>query len=254
MKNHIKNRIHISSIGENSAELAREAGLGLEIAEFCWAYHLDNGFLEKLEKTRELMRGIGSFWFHAPFAELSPCAIDPCARELAAFRYRQAIDAASELGVNRLVIHGGYIPQVYYPEYYVESAIDFYKGFLASIKTDVMIALENVMEPSPDTLVAIVNGVDDPRLGLCLDVGHANCNVSSLPPQEWIAPMKERLFHVHLHNNLGDKDLHLPLGEGVIDMEGIMDTLAEACPNATFTVENQYPRASIDWLHEKGYI
>ncbi len=55
-------------------------------------------------------------------------------------------------------------------------------------------------------------GVDDPRFGLCLDVGHANTRVSETPPLDWIAPMAPWLRHVHLHNNDGDWDLHDALG------------------------------------------
>jgi sugar phosphate isomerase/epimerase len=37
-----------------------------------------------------------------------------------------------------------------------------------------MFVLENVLEDSPDELIGIVQGVNDPRLRLCLDIGHAN--------------------------------------------------------------------------------
>ncbi|MBR4435933.1 MAG: sugar phosphate isomerase/epimerase [Clostridia bacterium] len=250
----ITHKLHLSTIGDDSVSLAKQHGVGLEIADFCWAYHLDNGYEERLERIKADMRGIGSFWLHAPFAELSPCAIDPRARELAAFRYRQAIDTALKLGISDLVFHGGYIPQVYYPEYYVESAIDFYKAFLKTVDAPVNIALENVMEPSPDMLVEIVKGVGDARLGLCLDAGHANCNVSSLPPMGWIEPMSPYLKHIHIHNNLGDKDLHSPLGEGTVPMVEFIDTVLSLCPTASFTVENQHCASSVEWLAQKGYI
>lgn len=63
-------------------------------------------------------------------------------------------------------------------------------------------------------LVQIAEQVNDPRLGLCLDVGHANTSVSRTPPMEWIGPMAPWLKHVHLHNNKGDWDLHDPAGTG----------------------------------------
>lgn len=63
------------------------------------------------------MAGLDRFWFHAPFAELAPCAIDPLVRQVTEKRYRQAADLAQDLGVRRLVIHGGFVPQVYFPEW-----------------------------------------------------------------------------------------------------------------------------------------
>lgn len=247
-------KLHISSIDERCALIAHEHGLGVEIAEFCWAYYIDNDRSEHIEKCRKMMAGSSSFWFHAPFAELAACAIDPRARELAMTRYLQSAQIAAELGINRLVIHGGYIPYVYYPETYVNQSIAFWKEFLEKTPETLIIALENVMEPTPEMLVQIADGVNSPRLGLCLDIGHANCIVSKMPPEEWIAPMAKRLFHVHIHDNLGENDLHLPLGEGSIRIEHILDTLLEACPKASFTLENMNAVPSISFLTERGYI
>ena len=61
-------------------------------------------------------------------------------------------------------------------------------GIPADVPADMTLALENVMEPSPETLVSIAAQIDDPRLGLCLDVGHANTCVSETPPMDWIVP------------------------------------------------------------------
>lgn len=167
--------------------LARENGLGLEIAAFCYAPNLEDPAV--LSAVRVDMAGLHRFWFHAPFAELAPCAIDPLVRQVTEKRYRQAADMARELGVRRLVIHGGFVPQVYFPEWYVEQSVLFWRDFLRQLPPDMTVALENVMEPEPRLLAEIARQVDDPRLGLCLDVGHANTFVSQVPPLEWVAPM-----------------------------------------------------------------
>lgn len=62
------------------------------------------------------------------------------------------------------------------------------------------------------------------------------------------------LRHVHLHNNVGDWDLHDPLGKGTIPMEQVLDTLLEQCPTATYTIENQDCAPSLDWLAQRGYL
>ena len=99
----------------------------------------------------------------------------------------------------------------------------------------------------------IARQVDDPRLGLCLDIGHVNTFVSRVPPLEWVAPMAPWLRHVHLHNNAGHDDLHDPLGQGTMAMEQVLDTILELCPAATFTLENQDCGPSLAWLREHGY-
>ena len=130
----------------------------------------------------------------------------------------------------------------------------FWRELLADVPESMVLAVENVMEPGPEMLVQIAEQVNDPRLGLCLDVGHANASTSKTPPLAWIAPMAPWLRHVHLHNNAGGWDLHDPLGKGTIPMEQVLDTLLEQCPAATYTIENQDCAPSLDWLAQRGYL
>ena len=45
---------------------------------------------------------------------------------------------------------------------------------MADQPEDFEICIENVLDDEPDMMVAIAKGCDDPRIGLCYDVGHAN--------------------------------------------------------------------------------
>lgn len=252
MARSLKDKLYLSGMDGQAAALARRWGAGYEITAFCYAPMLDTP--ETARQVRRDMEGVDRFWFHAPFAELTPCAIDPLVRQVAEKRLLQAAGQAADLGVTRMVCHGGFIPHVYYPEWYVEQSVLFWRALLDKLPENMTVALENVMEPSPETLVQIASGVDDPRLGLCLDVGHANTCVSDTPPLEWITPMAPWLRHVHLHSNVGDTDLHRALGEGSIPMEAVLDAVLRAAPEATFTIENQDCRPSLIWLAERGYI
>ena len=226
----LKKKLYLSGIDGRAAQLARENGLGYEIADFCYAPVLEDP--ARRAEVRAQMAGIDRFWLHAPFAELAPCAIDPLVREVTRTRYRQTVRLARELGVNRLIIHGGFVPQVYFPEWYIEQSVQFWREFLRELPDGMTVALENVMEPEPSLLAEIARQVDDARLGLCLDVGHANTFVSHVPPLEWIAPMAPWLRHVHIHNNAGQMDLHDPLGKGVIQMERVLDEIVRLAPAA----------------------
>ncbi len=210
---------------------------GAEIGRTCG----HGGCAGALQRDRPL-------WLHAPFAELSPCAIDPRVREVVMLRFRQTVQAALALGIRRIVVHSGYIPLVYFPEWFTARSVEFWREFLRGAPDGLCLALENVMEPGPDMLVQIAAGVDDPRFGLCLDVGHANTRVSETPPLDWIAPMAPWLRHVHLHNNDGDWDLHDVLGQGMIPMPDILAALAELSPAADYTIENQNCEPVPAWL------
>lgn len=248
----LQEKLHISGMDSRASSLARQWRLGYEAITFCYAPMLDDP--AALPRARRLTDGIDRLWLHAPFAELAPCAIDPLVRQTAQHRFRQTLAAAQSLGIRRVVFHGGFTPHIYFPEWYVEQSILFWREFLREVPPDFDLALENVMEPSPDTLVSIAAGVDDPRLGLCLDVGHANTCVSRTAPPDWIAPMAPYLRHIHLHNNQGQDDIHAPLEQGVIPMRAVIDAVLEQAPRATFTIENQNALPSLCWLAQQGYI
>ena len=247
-----RRRLLLSTMDQNAHTLAREYGLGLELADFTYAPWMEDP--ARVEAAREKTAGFSSLLFHGPFAELCPCAIDPKVRQVSLDRVVQAAELAESLGISRVLFHGGFIPLVYFPEWYVEQSVLFWKEALERIPGSVTLVVENVMEPGPETLVQIAQGVDDPRLGLCLDVGHANTIVGKVPPMGWIAPMAPYLRHVHLHNNKGEMDTHSPLGQGKIPMEAVLDQIITCSPEATFTIENQDCRDSVKFLLEKGYL
>ncbi len=247
-----RHRLLLSTMDEKAHLLAREYDLGLEMADFTYAPMMEDS--AAVENAKKKMEGLPAFLFHGPFAELCPCAIDPKVRRVSLDRVVQASELADSLGISRILFHGGFIPLVYFPVWYVEQSVLFWKEALERTPKGLTVVLENVMEPGPETLVQIAQGVDDPRLGLCLDVGHANTIVSKVPPLSWVEPMAPYLRHVHLHNNEGEMDTHSALGQGKISMEAVLDRILARSPETTFTIENQDCRDSVRYLLEKGYL
>ena len=115
-----RTRIYLSTIAEDASAAARQYGFGVEIAEYCTAWNMDEQFEQVHPKVLEKIDGISAKVLHAPYNELFPCAIDLKARVLAAARYRQAINLAKSYGATKVIIHGGYNPWIYYPVWYVE--------------------------------------------------------------------------------------------------------------------------------------
>jgi sugar phosphate isomerase/epimerase len=66
----------------------------------------------------------------------------------------------------------------------------------------------------------------DPRVGFCLDAGHAALN--HIPLASEVAAAGDRLISIHAANNDGQRDLHSVPTEGVIDWPAFEATLAEA--------------------------
>ncbi len=246
----ITNRLYLSTIAADAERQARRLNLGLEIAEYCTAWNMDERFPQTDSLVREKLNGVDRRIFHAPFNELFPCAIDPRARELAAFRYRQAMVLAESYGAEKIVIHGGYSPRLYYPCWYREESIAFWKSFLAEAP-GLPIALENVMEEEPEMLLDIIRGVDDPRLRLCLDVGHVNV-YSHVPADIWLERGAPFISHFHIRNNDGRQDTHSARNRGSIDMRAFLSRAETLCPGATFTLELTETEPSLRILMEES--
>ncbi len=96
----------------------------------------------------------------------------------------------------------------------------------------------------------------EPRAKFHLDVGHANISCKGgANIVDFIDTFKDRLYHVHVHDNKGghgvDGDLHLALGMGNIDWHKVVNALKAARYDRTVTFEvfsknRQYLETSLD--------
>ena len=235
---------------QNAAPLAARYGLPLEIIEYCTAENLDVARTETDRIIREKIALARPLVLHAPYNELFPCAIDPRAAELARLRFQQTLDAARAFGIGKIVIHSGFVPQIYFRGWFLDRSAEFWRQFLAANPGAYELCIENVMEQEPELLCELAERVDDPRFRLCLDVGHAN--LSKIPPFKWLQTAAPWISHFHIHNNRGDHDTHQALDAGTIDMEQLLRLGDELCPTATWTLETAAIRQSLDWLQAEG--
>lgn len=245
-----KERLFLSTIADDAVQTAREFGLGVELAQFCLAENMDKtppDVQASLDAALEVPRRV----LHAPFAELCPAAIDPLVREVAKRRYLQAAALAKRYSAEKMVVHSGFIPLVYYPEWFAPQSAAFWREFLNDVD-GLTLCVENVMETSPDALRQVAEQVNDPRLRICFDVGHAFCQSGELAP--WLDALAPYSSHVHLHNNHGTFDEHLGLPDGTLDMAAVIRQLEALAPQATYTLEVRSARASVEWLLKEGLL
>jgi sugar phosphate isomerase/epimerase len=79
-----------------------------------------------------------------------------------------------------------------------------------------------------------------PDLYLLLDVGHANIDVPKNQTREYLFSLADRLAHVHLSDNDGTADQHLPLGapaKGGISWRRVAADLKSFGYDGTVTLE-----------------
>ena len=248
-----KENLYLSSICNDCHDLAIKYNLGIEIAQYCTAYNMDEKFKETDMEVKEMMLGINNFTFHAPFNELCPAAIDPKIKKIAYERYKQAFMLAKSYKINKIIVHSGYIPLVYYKSYFIEEAVKFFKEILTYIDDNTFLCLENVMEDEPKMLKEIVERVNDKRFGLCLDIGHANAS-SNIDVIDWLKEDYKYIYHFHIHNNYGTRDEHNDLSKGNINLKEFFDQASKLCPNATYTIESIDGAGSVKYLIENKIL
>ncbi len=67
---------------------------------------------------------------------------------------------------------------------------------------------------------------------------------------QWIKSLGNRIGYVHLHDNHGEHDEHLGLGEGNIPMQDVCQALEECSPDAIWAIEAEGDGIlqSLEWL------
>ena len=257
----LKDRLYIATFTENSVEAARCYGIGLELNHTCISENLDDApevrqnLLAQMASDIE-KSGAQNLFLHGPFTEIYPAAIDPRAREFGRKRLDQAFEAARSLNIHNMVVHNGWLPFIYFKEWQAEKGAGFWTDYMEDKPADFRIYIENVLEDEPYMMADMRKKIDDPRIRLCLDVGHAHAVTSQdIPVETWIEVLAPWLGHFHLHNNDGTGDQHNVFDRGTMDMDRILRTiLADCCETATFTIEAKEAVACTEWLRTHDWL
>jgi len=88
---------------------------------------------------------------------------------------------------------------------------------------------------SAEELLAIIKDLDKEHFGICLDVNHLMNNYKQLP--NVICQLQERIFELHLSDHDGIDEKHWMPGDGVINWEELMMTLAQIDYQGIFNYE-----------------
>jgi sugar phosphate isomerase/epimerase len=222
-----------------TAEMLFDAGVGPEI--YLSGATLDGITALEAETVAESLRnaGIRSLSFHAPFEDVWPGARDEEARRFAVRRTSGAIALAPLFRPAGIVLHGGYSDWLFdfQPEKWLAPARrSFGELAEAAEKAGTDLFVENVFDEIPDHLLRLREAVGSPRLHFCFDPGHATL-FSPLPVQKWAEAFGEGIRLMHVHDNRGRRDDHLPVGEGGINFRGVLLAVRDAGARPILTVE-----------------
>lgn len=207
---------------------------------FLSAGGLDQIVWEELSAQAHLLHAAGlAITIHAPFLDLNPGALDATIREATRQRYLQVFQAAEILRPRVIVFHPGFDELRYGDNRmaWLKNSIAFWQEFVPRARElGCVIAVENIFEKEPSTLRGLLEAIDDPCFRHCFDVGHWNM-FTRVTMEEWFAELGPYMAEIHIHDNHGRADEHLPLGEGLIDFDHLFTLLKSDAPNAVWTIE-----------------
>jgi sugar phosphate isomerase/epimerase len=231
--------VHIPYL-ELQAHLGTVTALRINPELFFPAEALDVLIPEELQAHADHLAAHGlTTTIHAPFMDLNPGSLEPLLRQATMHRLRQVLDVAAILKPRAMVVHPGYDHWRYgsNQDDWLKYSIETWQPVVERAEQiGFILAVENIFEEEPSTLQALLESVDSPWFRHCFDVGHWNV-FAKVGMEEWFARLGYFIAEVHVHDNLGKKDDHFPLGDGNIDFDLYFRLMATYAPDAVYTIE-----------------
>ena len=194
----------------------------------------------KCRQTAKLLTDAGiRFTIHAPFMDLRPGALDDKIRRASIDRLKQVFDLVPYFQPLRIVCHPSYDSHYYVScdDEWLEASTATWLELISSIReTESIVALENVYEREPSILRRLFEHINSDRICFCFDTGHFNV-FSRTPLGLWLAELGKYLGHLHLHDNHGRFDEHLPVGNGNFPFAELFQTLQDIKAQPLVTLE-----------------
>ncbi len=196
---------------------------------------------------------------HGPFLGLDIASLDAHIAEYSAACLARGLEVTAGLGGPVMVIHTNYSPR--FSRAGLREWLGNWSERMGPILEKarglgVRVALENVWEERPETLARLIGVLPGRDAMVCLDTGHIAA-FSRLPAARWWELLGERVIALHLHDNDGLSDDHLPPGDGIFDFPSLVGILRrrEALPLMTFETDVAGAiegRAYLDGLFSEG--
>jgi len=208
---------------------AAEKGFdAFEVNIFFPAIDLDNWDWKEIEALKKISRAAKiEISVHAAFYELNMAAFSQGIRAESIRYINKSIDFCHELGGEVITVHPGKYTYDILPGASVdtdplmkiqwEHNIESLKRINAHAESKgVILCLENLgwnyVARSFDDMVKIREEVGE-TLQFTLDIGHARAN-SEDGVEDGFRVLGDHIRHIHISDNFGKEDDHLPLGEG----------------------------------------
>ena len=215
---------------ENSLEFIE--GLGIKYTELLHQYPTENFDLDLLSSYNL------KYTIHAPFMDVNIAALGSKSRASSISQIKDSVDLANEIDAKVVVVHPGLIPflakdmpeEIYkISNNSIKEIGEYSKDLGVNTTIENMPAFESMIYQDMNRLNEVLVEYD---MGMTLDIGHAHH--SKIPENEMYF---DSIKHIHIHDNMGDDDTHLPLGEGNIQFNDIINTFNDKNYDGIYMIE-----------------
>lgn len=208
---------------------------GFREVEICsFPAHLDYHRTDDVRRAAAGLRaaGLRPFSFHAPFADhIDITSPDRVAREAAVAELLAACEAAALIGAEHIVLHPGperegRPPEAEFLERMHRAAESLNRVARRCCELGPRLLLENMLPHllfgHTSDMMFLLGEIRECTVGTCLDTGHAFLS-GDLPTV--FHKLAGHLRMLHVSDNDGNFDAHLPPGEGNIDWAWVIEQL-----------------------------
>jgi sugar phosphate isomerase/epimerase len=173
------------------------------------------------------------FSIHAPISDVNIASLSERIREASALEIIATMEQAMELNADTVTFHPG-LQSIIVPGQ-ESKTMEKAKRSIRTIdrlmnEFGIVAALENLpMMPSfgfmigktAEEMKQLVDGTD---MKICFDIGHAN-TVGQI--DDIIDMLGDRIANIHIHDNNGNNDDHMTIGDGNIDFRSVLSKLSK---------------------------
>lgn len=157
-------------------------------------------------------------------------------REACLKEFEKYVKTFRKMGISLMNIHPYDYGPIMNEEDRVEANIELLKKVHSlCVKSNITLMLENGKPiDAPRKFQIVLDRI--PEVMVHLDIGHANLAPKNLT-ESFFKQFKKRIVHIHISDNKGDMDDHLPLGCGNIDWRKTVRLMKSEGYDGTVTLE-----------------
>ncbi len=207
----------------------------------------DDSFIEEIKECAQKAKeyGIDFPMAHAPYKFNPHVDEDNFNKQIK--HMELAFEACHILGIDRMTVHAGFAFSETMEEM-MEKNVRYYSALIPMAeKYNVMIMIENISEEIYKRKFVIENAEnilelkkmlnDHPLIKACWDTGHAN--TKGYDQYDNIKKLQGEVMGLHLQDNNGYNDDHMPLLMGTVNFDEVMKGLIDIGYDGPFNMETK---------------